>query len=125
MTDMSVDLKQFVFKNDEFVEVSKLKKFEGRFIKGPIPLSWIVEACKLGGQVPKLAYVIWYLAGMNKSPWFRLNPGAWKQFSIERHSLYRALNLLEEKGLIEVLRKRGKSAEIRVIKEDTKKGPQS
>ncbi len=84
------------------------------FIKGPLPLDWIITAAKLPGKVLHVALVMWYLAGLKKSYTFKLSGAKLRSFGISRQSSYRAVDALEKVGLIEVTRKRGQNPEIKI-----------
>lgn len=86
-----------------------------RFLCGPIPLSWIVKATVLPGKTWHVATVIWYLAGLTKSPSVKLTQGILNEFGIDRFAKYRALNALAEAGLIRYIVTRGKNPVVTLL----------
>ena len=82
----------------------------GWFLRGPIPMPWILEAKKLGFGAYHTGMMLWQLHGVvNKGVATAAN---WKpvrfpniqaeRFGIDRHAKSRALKALEEAGLISV-----------------------
>jgi hypothetical protein len=82
----------------------------GHFIKGPIPLPWLMTAVGLGIGAVKAGHMIWYAAGLWGDHYeISIQPRLWGGFFKDRKMLYRALERLESAGLIDVDRKRGRS----------------
>lgn len=90
------------------------KRLQGKFVKGPIPLKWVEQACMVGGQEARLAWVIWYRYGLNKGQDFPLSNTIVKSIGLTRHAKGKALKNLEAAGLIVVTCKRGKAPVIKV-----------
>lgn len=85
---------------------------DGRFIKGPIPLPWMMSAADLGEGAMKAGLMIWFAAGLWGSHYdISLQPRLRAQFfdGHDPKTFYRALERLEAAGLIDVDRKRGRS----------------
>ena len=63
-----------------------------KFLKGPIPMSWLVRAGKLPGKAIHVGLSLWFYAGMRKSGQVNL-PMRWLKmaFKMERHAVYRGL----------------------------------
>ncbi len=74
----------------------------GRFIKGPIPLDWVLMAANLPGQSLTVGITIWYLAGLTKCQSVRISNEALAPFGVKRDAKRRALRELESAGLITV-----------------------
>ncbi len=88
------------------------------FLKGPIPLNWLMQASKNcpSGRALDVAMIIWYLSGINNSSdtiKFRMSIA--RNFGLSRHSVYRAFEQLEKAYLIEVSRKSGRNAIIKLL----------
>jgi DNA-binding MarR family transcriptional regulator len=80
----------------------------GRFIKGPLPLNWLIRAGQLPGKSLHVGLVLWYQAGLTKSTEVRCPMSMLtKQMAVSRHSVYRALVALEKAALITVERHPG------------------
>ena len=86
-----------------------------RFLKGPIPLTWLSTAAKLPGKSLHVAIAIWLTASLAKSATASLSNLAALPFGLDRNAKYRALQWLEEAGLIEVERKPGRSPIVTVL----------
>jgi hypothetical protein len=91
------------------------RKIVGRFLRGPIPWTWLVEAGKLPGRALHLAMVIWHLEGFQRTGTVKLKPSLCRELGIDRHASYRALKELEHAGLVSVVHKRGAAAVVTLI----------
>ena len=90
-------------------------KVDGHFVKGPIPLAWMLAAADLGPSPTKVATLIWYAAGLWGSYYgISLQPRFWAPHIPSRSTFYRALDSLERAGLIAVTRARGRSPEVSI-----------
>jgi hypothetical protein len=84
----------------------------GRFLKGPIPWSWIAAAAALPGQALLVGLCVWRLAGATKSRTVSFGNSDLKPLGIDRAAKSRALHALEQAGLIEVARERGRFLKV-------------
>ena len=88
----------------------------GGFIKGPIPLLWISKAAEFKGSELHVALALWYLAGLTKSKTVKLTRKAREtHFHVKRDAVYRALENLEQAGLVRVERQRGRLPIVAII----------
>src|SRR5665647_1578108 len=71
-----------------------------KFLKGPIPWSWITKATSLGGHALHVAVAIWFLAGIKKDGRIALSNSVLEDLGVSRFSGYRALHALESACLI-------------------------
>jgi hypothetical protein len=85
------------------------KKVGGRFLRGPIPVPWLVSASGLPGKALHVGILIWYLSGLSKSKPVTLARQAVEQFSLARTTAWRGLRELERAGLV-VVERRGMRA---------------
>jgi hypothetical protein len=85
-----------------------------RFLKGPIPWNWIVEAANISGGALKVSLALWYLAGITKTGTIKLSNGVLEELGITRRTKYRVLKALESSGLISVSQRSGNSPEITI-----------
>jgi len=84
----------------------KARKAKTEFLKGPIPIPWLLRAVQLPGKAPlAVALAIWFEAGRRKSNEVKLTTAILNRFNVNRKAKYRALKMLEEAGLIRVYRK--------------------
>ena len=99
----------------EKILLRKKKKVSGQFIKGPVPLVWMCEACKLSKNALKAALAIRFLGGILGDEWIELRNRDVAKFKLNRSGKSFGLKELEESGLIEIRRRRGKSPLIKII----------
>lgn len=80
---------------------------QGKFLRGPVPLDWLLQAAKLPGRTLHVGVALWYLDGFNRTRTVQLKPSVIRELGMDRHASYRALNRLEAAGLVSVVHKRG------------------
>lgn len=101
-----------------YVSLSSLKKVEvrrGLFLKGPIPWAWLAAASRLPGQALQVAVALWLEHGFTGERHVRLVMARVTELGVTRFSAYRALDVLEERGLIRTNRRRGRCARVELI----------
>ncbi len=86
-----------------------------RFLKGPIPWAWLVEACNLPGQCAQLALALWFLSGARKSRTVSLSSQITAELGISRNAKRRALEWLEGAGLVSVERRTRKAPLVTLL----------
>ena len=93
------------------------------FIKGPLPLPWMIAATVLPGRYPlAVALVIRFRAGLEKTDTkLRLTSKMLKRFGINRQAGYRALATLEDAGLVTVDRNPGRCPLVSIREKRTKR----
>jgi hypothetical protein len=85
------------------------------FLKGPIPIAWLNAAAKLPGKTLNVGIAIWWLAGMSKTPAFKLTRKALNQLGVSRDAASDALKRLEGNGLILVKRLPGQRSTVEIL----------
>ncbi len=91
-------------------EVTTKGRQDGTFLRGPIPWdAWWVKALPLPGKALAVASVIWWRAGMNDYQPVRINMS---RLGIQRSAAMRGLRALEDAGLVQVRRHRGRKPVI-------------
>ena len=85
------------------------------FIKGPIPLKWLIQASKLPGKALHVSVVIWYRAGLENNRTIKLSNINLKAFGLTRYAKKRALIYLETAGLIAVIRHTGRAPVVTIL----------
>ena len=78
-----------------------------KFLKGPVPLPWLIAAGELPGKALVVGVGLWFLSGLTRSGKIKPTGKLWQSLSISRQAAYRALAALEKQGLIEVRRRQG------------------
>lgn len=91
------------------------KIVSGRFLKGPIPWSWITAAAALPGRALLVGLCIWRLVGAMKSDTISFGSSDLRQLGIDRASKSRALRALESAGLIKVAHQPGRFPKVTVL----------
>jgi hypothetical protein len=87
----------------------------GRFVRGPIPLTWLQPALLIGGKAGNLALAIWWLVGMQRSNPIKLTSRVMEDFGISTRSARRLLTEFERVGLVEVDRQRGRGPIVTLL----------
>ncbi len=86
-----------------------------RFLKGPVPLGWLLAAGQLPGKALHIGVALWHQVGLcGGSRTVKLRWKLMGEFGVTRHSGYRALKALEAAGLISVVRHPGRSPVVTV-----------
>ncbi|MEO2036093.1 MAG: hypothetical protein ABGZ35_28810 [Planctomycetaceae bacterium] len=79
------------------------------FVRGPIPLAWLTPVLSMRGRSPlALALALRFQCGLEGSKTVRLTHKLCQRFQMSARSVQRALDVLEEVGLIQVARKPGR-----------------
>jgi DNA-binding MarR family transcriptional regulator len=99
----------------KFVPADRQKSLLAKFLKGPIPWSWIEKACRLSGKSLAVGLCLWRLAGATKSKTIKLSNSEVAALGIDRHAKTRALKQLEAAGLIEVIHHRGRFPRVTIL----------
>ena len=87
-----------------------------RFLKGPVPWSWIEVAAKLPGKALAVGIALWRLHEAVKSKTVRLSNGEVEVLGVDRNAKSRALRDLERAGLITVARQPGCSPRVTIVR---------
>ena len=79
-----------------------------RFLKGPIPWEWLIQAAQLPGKALVVALCLWRLAGATGKRTIRLANSEVAPFGVDRAAKSRALKALEQAELIAVEHRMGR-----------------
>ena len=94
----------------------KVRRIQGEFLKGPIPLKWLSTASKLLGKASlAVGLAIWFEAGRKCKEEVRLTTAVLERFGVNRKAKYRALESLEDAGLISVRREPRKNPVVTIL----------
>jgi hypothetical protein len=91
------------------------KTQKGRFLKGPVPLNWLMWAAKQPGKSLHVGIALWFKSGLTRSHRVSVPNGLLNMFGVDRHAKARALRSLESAGLISVKRESGKNPVITIL----------
>lgn len=86
-----------------------------RFVRGPIPYTWLRPALALGGKAGNLALALWWLVGVERSNPVRLTGRVLRDFHISPRAARRLLLRFEQAGLVQVDRQRGRGPIVAVL----------
>lgn len=89
-----------------------------KFLRGPIPLTWLSRASKLSGKALHVGIVLWFRAGIEQNRTIKLSNLSVKVVGLTRYSKNRALKHLESAGLITVERCAGRSPVVTILRTD-------
>jgi hypothetical protein len=93
----------------------KAKIPSGRFLKGPIPWSWIAAAAALPSRALLVGLCLWRLVGAMKSDTISFGNSDLRQLGIDRATKSRALRALERAGLIKLTHQPGRFPKVTVL----------
>jgi hypothetical protein len=85
------------------------------FLKGPIPGNWLRIAGALPGKTLHIGIAIWLVRGVEKRKRFKFTPRWYSWFTLDPHTVRRALLRLQQAGLIRVERKPGCSPIVTLL----------
>ena len=86
-----------------------------KFLKGPIPLEWLIRAARLPGRALHVGVVLWYQAGLTRVSQVLLPMKLMRSMGVERSSVYRGLHALEAAALISVVRCPGRKPHVTIL----------
>jgi hypothetical protein len=119
-TDVDIDARQ--------MEAERRPVSRDRFLKGPVPWSWIATAAALPGQALLVGLCVWRLAGATKNHTISFGNADLRPLGIERAAKSRALRALEQAGLVEVGHQPGRFPKVTLLRlrhpQNARKSPQ-
>lgn len=80
-----------------------------------IPWSWALAAMQLSGAATKVAWVLWFYAGLKKSDTIKFSVKGAKEFGIAASTARRGLDELEKSNLVKVTTKQGSSTIVTLL----------
>ena len=97
--------------------VNPLKRIHGRFLKGPVSMTWLTSASRLPGKTLEVGIALWFLSGLNKDLTVRLSNKLLREFGVDRYAKYRALRIMAESNLISVFQQPGQSPVVTILEQ--------
>ena len=85
------------------------------FLKGPVPIHWLIQAAALGGKCLHIGVVLWLLVGLRRTDTFRLEYKWLTRFGVSRWAVYRNLEKLKQAGLVAIQQRAGCCPVITII----------
>ncbi len=87
------------------------------FLKGPVPLPWLVAAQNAGGTALAVGILLWHLRGFKDAPDVLVvtRKRAKDVMGLGRDALSRGLNRLEKEKLIAATRGQGQAIRVTIL----------
>jgi len=87
----------------------------GKFIAGPVDVSWVCRASRLGVKALLVGLALWHLRGLRSSNSFTVSNLMLQEWGIQPDAKARALRALEKAGLITIDRRGKRSPRVTLI----------
>src|SRR6478609_7345803 len=100
----SLQLDQVTTSQRDSRQGRRVSPVKGRFIAGPIPVSWVCQAKRLGVTALLVGLALWHIRGLRKSNTFIVSNLMLRDWGIQADAKSRSLRKLERSGLISVER---------------------
>ena len=91
---------------------------QGKFIAGPIPVAWVVQASRLGVKALLVGLALWHLKKLRQADTFTVSNLMLQEWGVQPDAKSRALRALESAGLIRVERRGKRSPLVALILRD-------
>ena len=86
-----------------------------KFLKGPIPLEWLIQAARLPGRTLHVGIALWHQVGLISANHVPLSMKLLRSMRVDRSAVYRALHALEDAELVAVVRRRGHQPHVTIL----------
>lgn len=95
----------------------RARRHDELFLKGPIPVAWLQKAAALSGKALPVALAIRFMHGLNggATDIAVTDRVVGRIVVVDRKTRYRALEALENAGLIAVARRRGAAPRVKIL----------
>jgi hypothetical protein len=87
----------------------------GRFVKGPIPLDWLLSAGQLPHHALHIGMLLWFEAGCRRKRTVAFCLARGQGMRLSGDTTRRALRALERAGLVSVVRQPGRGLEVTLL----------
>jgi hypothetical protein len=91
---------------------------KGKFIAGPIPVSWVCQASRLGVKALLVGFALWHIKGLRKIHTFVVSNLMLEEWGVQPDAKRRALSKLERAGLIKVEGRGKRSPQVTILIEE-------
>ena len=89
----------------------------GKFIAGPVDVSWVCRASHLGVKALLVGLALWHIRGLRKTDTFIVSNLMLQDWGVQPDAKRRALRKLENAGLIKVERRGKRSPQVTLVVE--------
>jgi DNA-binding transcriptional ArsR family regulator len=93
----------------------KASPIRGKFIAGPIDVSWVVQAKRLGATPLLVGLALWHLKRLRQADTFTVSNLMLQEWGVQPDAKSRALRALERAGLIRVERRGKRSPHVTLV----------
>jgi hypothetical protein len=90
----------------------RVSSIKGKFIAGPVDVSWVCQARRLGVTALFVGLALWHLKGLRKTDTFIVSNLMLQEWGILPDAKRRAIRALERAGLIKVERRGKRSPRV-------------
>ncbi len=95
--------------------ISQPSPLASKFIRGPIPLDWVLRAGRLKGKALQVGMILWFESGCLKSRTVPLRQTLAQEFGCHRDTIIRAVRELEKAGLVTVVSDPGRCLSVTLL----------
>ena len=127
-----MDVDQYRIPNDQQTthlppqKRTRTPRINGPFLRGPVPMAWLQEAMRLGIGALSVGIILWHLRGMKNSSTFKVGMQNLANYvGRSRVTCQRALQALEEGGLIAVERNNGRKHIVTILEVEERDGQEA
>ena len=93
----------------------RVSPIRGKFIAGPIDVSWVVQASRLGVKALLVGLALWHLKRLRQADTFIVSNLMLQEWGIQPDAKNRALRKLEKAGLIRIKRQGKRSPQVSLV----------
>jgi DNA-binding transcriptional ArsR family regulator len=93
-----------------------------KFIAGPVDVSWVCQASRLGVKTLLVGLALWHLKGLRRDNSFLVSNMMLREWGIQPDAKGRALRALEKAGLIAIERRGKRSPRVTLTVEVASNG---
>jgi DNA-binding transcriptional ArsR family regulator len=100
----------------------RVSPIRGKFIAGPIDVSWVVQASRLGVKALLVGLILWHLKRLRQADTFMVSNLMVQEWGVQPDAKTRALRKLEKAGLIRIERRGKRSPQVTIVVENSFEG---
>lgn len=101
----------------------RVSPIQGKFIAGPVDVSWVVQASRLGVKALLVGLALWHLKKLRQTDTFVVSNLMMQEWGVQADAKSRALRALERAGLIRVERRGKRSPQVTLVVQIKDSGP--
>ena len=92
-----------------------VRRVDGLFLRGPIPMGWLHDASKLGVSALWVGCILWHLSGVKKSATFLVSNLHLHRWGVDRFAKSRALKALAYADLVNIEGRGKRSPKVTIV----------